>query len=277
MPKEKIPEISYLKGVGPKRAQAFEKLGLVYIHDLFTVYPRDYMINVKIEHFRRYRDTNVIILGEIIEKQIPKKPKHPLRIVISDGTGSVSCLIWGNFFYREKQFHIGDKFLFWGKVVYNFYEGTIQFEYRDHKKFEFGDDELMKYPKIPLYILSGELKKTWVKPFTLTKIIFNALKKSSHEIREVLSDNIKSGYNLLEHKNAVLRLHYPKAEINEERARQTLAFEELFYLQVIMALRKKSLESAEKGISFEKSGERLEKLYKELIGFELTRGSEKSN
>lgn len=275
MAREKIPEISYLKGVGPKRAQAFEKLGLVYIKDLFSVYPRDYLINTKVENFRKYRDTNVIILGEIIEKQIPKKPNHPLRIVISDGTGQVSCLIWGNFFYREKQFHIGDKFLFWGKVVYNFYEGTIQFEYRDHKKFEFGDDELMKYPKIPLYILSGELKKTWVKPLTLTKIVFNALKKCSNEIEEVLSESIKTNLNLLEHKTAVLRLHYPTGEINEERARQTLAFEELFYLQLIMALRKKSLESAEKGISFEKSGERLEKLYKELIGFELTNAQKK--
>jgi ATP-dependent DNA helicase RecG len=275
LPKEKIPEISYLKGVGPKRAKAFEKLGLTIVKDLFTVYPRDYLFNVKIENFRKYRDNNVIIHGEIIEKQIPKKPKHPLRIVISDGTGQVACLIWGNYFYREKQFHIGDKFLFWGKVTYNFYEGTIQFDYRDHKKFEFGDDELMKYPKIPLYILSGELKKTWVKPLTLTKIIFNALRKYSHEIEEVLSDQIKHQNSLLDHKNALLRLHYPTSEVNEEKARQTLAFEELFYLQLIMALRKKTLEFKEKGISFEKAGDKLEKLYKELLGFELTNAQKK--
>jgi ATP-dependent DNA helicase RecG len=112
--------------------------------------------------------------------------------------------------------------------VYNFYEGEIQFEYRDHKKFEYGDDELMKYPKIPVYILSGELKKTWVKPLTLTKIIFNAIKKCSDKIEEVLSEEIISNYGLLNHKKALLRLHYPTREINEETARQTLAFEELF-------------------------------------------------
>jgi len=267
LPKEKVPEISYLKGVGPKRAKAFEKLGLTKITDLFSVYPRDYLINTKIETFRKFRDQNVILAGEIIEKQIPKKPNHPLKLTISDGTGEVTSLIWGNYFYREKQFHTGDKFIFWGKVAYNFYEGEVQFEYRDHKKFEFGDDELLKYPKIPLYILSGELKKTWVKPLTLTKIIFNAIKKCSDEIEEVLTDEIKTDYNLLNHKKALLRLHYPTREINEEIARQTLAFEELFYLQLIMALRKKSIESIEKGISFEKTGERLEKLYKELQSF----------
>ncbi len=275
LPKEKVPEISYLKGVGPKRAKAFEKLGLARITDLFTVYPRDYLSNVKIEQFRKYREQNVLIFGEIVNKQIPKKPKHPLKLTISDGTGYVTSLIWGNFYYRERQFHIGDKFLFWGKVAYNFYEGEVQFEYRDHKKFEFGDDELLKYPKIPIYILSGELKKTWVKPLTLTKIIFNAIKKCADEIEEVLTDRIKSSNSLLNHKKALLRLHYPTREVNEETARQTLAFEELFYLQLIMALRKKSIESVERGISFEKAGERLEKLYKELLGFELTGAQKK--
>jgi RecG-like helicase len=42
-----------------------------------------------------------------------------------------------------------------------------------------------------------------------------------------------------------------------------------------MALRKKSIESIEKGISFEKTGERLEKLYKEMLGFELTGAQKK--
>ncbi|MGH2574770.1 MAG: ATP-dependent DNA helicase RecG, partial [Ignavibacteria bacterium] len=123
---------------------------------------------------------------------------------------------------------------------------------------------------IPLYILSGELKKTWVKPLTLTKIIFNSIRRCSSSIKEVLSENIKTGNNLLNHKNALLRLHYPLTHNDIETARQTLAFEELFYLQLVMALRRKGIEKEEKGISFEKVGERLEKLFKELIPFELT-------
>jgi ATP-dependent DNA helicase RecG len=277
--KEKAPEISYLKGVGPKRAQAFEKLGLTRIKELLFVYPREHIYNIKIGNIwkepEKYRDKNVLISGEVVEKQPPRKQTHPMKIEVSDGTGIVIILIWGNFFYREKQFRIGEKYLFWGKIGYNPYERETKFDYRDHKKYEFGDDEMLKYPKIPLYILSGELKKTWVKPLTLTKIIFNAIRKCSDEIDEVLTDEIKNKNNLLDHKNAILRLHYPTREVSEEEARVTLAFEELFYLQLIMALRKKSIESAEKGISFEKTGERLEKLYKEMLGFELTDAQKK--
>lgn len=282
MPKQKVKlpakapsEISYLKGVGPKRAEAFEKLGINRISDLFNVYPRDYLVNTKIIKLRSFCDQNVLICGEITEKALPKRPNHPTRLLIKDDTGYIQCLVWGNFFYREKQFRIGDKYLFWGKVNYNQYEGGVQFDLRDHKKFEFGDDEMLKYPFIPLYILSGELKKTWVKPLTLTKIVFNALKKSSTSLTEFLSDEIRTQNNLLEHKTAVLRTHYPLKREDIEKARQTLAFEELFFLQIVMALRKKRIELEEGGIVFEKVGERLEKLFRELIGFELTNAQKK--
>lgn len=202
MTQKKISEISYLKGVGPKRAEAFEKLGIYKISDLFSVYPRDYLINTKINKLSLLQNANVLICGEIAEKALPRKSNHPTRLLIKDDSGYIQCLVWGNAIYREKQFKIGDKYLFWGKVTYNQFEGGVQFELRDHKKFEFNDDEMLKYPLIPIYILSGELKKTWVKPLTLTKIVFNALKKSSSSITEFLSDEIKNENDLLDHKKA---------------------------------------------------------------------------
>lgn len=270
MTKEKSLEIAYLKGVGPKRAAAFEKLGITTIPDLFRIYPRDHLFKINICDLHKHRDKNVLIFGEITDKRPPRKMNHPMHLRISDETGSTTCLIWGNMYYREKQFPVGAKFLFWGKVNFNTYENKIQFDYRDHKKYEYGDDEFLKYPIIPLYILSGELKKTWVKPLTLTKIIFNAFKQYSSQIGEVLSESIISKNDLLHHRNALLRLHYPMTMENVELSRQTLAYEELFYLQLIMALKRKSIENDEKGISFEKVGDRLGKLFRELLEFELT-------
>ena len=287
MPKQEVPEISYLKGVGPKRAEAFEKLGFHKISDLITIYPRIYLKNVKIASLlttlkSRFIGTpkdstsdGVLICGEITEKAMPRKSNHPTRILIKDDTGSIISLVWGNAFYREKQFKIGDKYLFWGKAQYDQYMDDMSFSIRDHKKYEFGDDEMLKFPLIPVYILSEELKKTWVKPLTLTKIVFNAIKKVSNTIPELLSEDIISANELLDHRTAVLRTHFPKSEDDIERARQTLAFEELFYLQLVMALRRKSIELNQNGIVFGKVGERLEKLFNELLGFELTNAQKK--
>ncbi len=263
-------EILYIKGVGPKRAEAFAKLGLEYASDLFAVYPRDYLTRTTIREMDNHRDQNVIISGKIIDKYLPKRPNHPTRIIINDGTASIECLIWGNAFYRQKQFMEGDQYMVWGKVTYNFFERKVQFDLRDHKKFEAGDDELLKYPLIPVYILSGELKKTWIKPLNLTKIIFNALKNHSGDVKDVLTESIRSKNNLLEHKQALLRTHYPHSVDDIEHARQTLAFEELFFLQLVTALKKKSIEQEEKGISFDKTGESPARLVKEHLGFELT-------
>ena len=264
----KKPEIIYLKGVGPKRAEAFKKLGLQFVSDLFTVYPRDYLIKTTISEIRKYNEKNILICAEITDRRKPFKPNQPTKLMIADKTGITEVLVWGNTFYRDKQFSVGDKYLFWGKV--NFNNFGLQFDLRDHKKFEEGDDEMLKYPLIPVYILSGELRKTWIKPLNLTKIIFNAFRKSTGEIKEVLSEQIREDYKLLDHKHALLRTHYPLSNEDTEVTRKTIAFEELFYLQLVMALRKKSIENEEAGIVFDKTGEKLYKLFNELIGFELT-------
>lgn len=266
----KSKEILYIKGVGPKRAEAFAKLGLNYVHDLFTIYPRDYLIRTTIRELPEHEDKNVVIFGKIIDKYAPKRPNHPTKIVINDGTASIECLIWGNAFYRQKQFMEGDEYMVWGKVTYNHFERKVQFDLRDQKKAEAGDDELLKYPLIPVYILSGELKKTWIKPLNLTKIIFNAIRSSLDEITEVLSDDVRNENNLLEHKQAMLRTHYPRSVEDIEVARQTLAFEELFFLQLVMALRKKSAEHTERGISFQRVGRKFDELVNQHLGFELT-------
>lgn len=268
--KKKPSEIAFIKSVGPKRAEAFEKLGFHKITDLYGVYPRDYLINSKIDKLKQYVEKNVVICAEIMDKQMPRRPNHPTRLLVSDGTGRLSVLIWGNAFYREKQFQVGNKYIFWGKVNFNTYEAAVQFDLRDHKKYEAGDDDMLKYPFIPIYILSQELKKTWIGPLTLTKIIFNAIKKCSSEIQENLSPQIRKENGLLEHKKALLRIHYPIHPEDVEKSRQALAFEELFYLQLIMALKKRRIETQETGIAFQKIGNKPDKLFHELLVFELT-------
>jgi len=178
--------------------------------------------------------------------------------------------MWGNTFYREKQFKIGDEYIFWGKTAYNAFDRDIKLDIRDHKKYESSDDEMLKYPLIPIYILSEELKKTWIKPLTLTKIIFNALKLSAENIAEVLSEPVRIGNDLLDHRQALLKMHYPKSAEETETVRQTLAFEELFYLQLVIALRKKMQSGETKQITINKPGESFEKLFREHLGFELT-------
>jgi len=273
LPEIQKTKITYLKGVGPNRAEAFEKQGIRFLEDLFNVYPRDYIQRVSIVNLKRYENNNVLTKAVISAVQLPRKSNHPMNLLLEDPDfpgAKVHTSIWGGKLeWRTRQFRQGDKLLIWGKPVYNHYSAELMLEYRDHKKMDASDEELVRYPWIPLYILSGELRKTWIKPLALTKIIFTALKTKAHLIPEVLSESIRNENTLLNHKEAVLRLHYPLTAEDIEKARRTLAFEELFFLQLVLALRKRVLQH-EPGISFEKVGERLEKLFRELLQFELT-------
>ncbi len=114
----KKPEIKYLKGVGPKRAEAFKRLGLQFVSDLFTIYPRDYVIRTTISELRKHHDKVVLICAEITDRRMPYKPNHPTKIMIADKSGFTECLIWGNAFYRERQFRVGEKYIFLVKVNY---------------------------------------------------------------------------------------------------------------------------------------------------------------
>ncbi|KXK49455.1 MAG: recG-like DNA helicase, partial [Chlorobi bacterium OLB5] len=197
----KNTEIAYIKGVGPKRAEAFEKLGLKYASELIAVYPRMYLKSITLRSLAKYHEQNIIFKGKVIDKYLPFKQNHPTRIVIFDGTASIESLLWGNAKFREKQFKIGEEYIFWGKTSFNAYDRSIKLEIRDHKKYDDTDEELMKYPNIPVYILSEELKKTWIRPLTLTKIIFNAIKLSLENINEVLSEPVRIENELLDHKS----------------------------------------------------------------------------
>lgn len=271
----KNTEITFIKGVGPKRAEAFEKLGLKHASDLVSVYPRMYLKNITLRSLAKFHEQNVIFKGKVIDKYMPFRQNHPTRIVIFDGTASIESLLWGNAKFREKQFKIGDEYIFWGKTSFNAYDRAIKLEIRDHKKYEATDEEMMKYPNIPVYILSEELKKTWIRPLTLTKIIFNALKLSLENINEILSEPVRIENDLLDHKTAILKMHYPRTEEEIETTRRTLAFEELFYLQIIIALRKNIQSSEEKFIKIEKPGEKFTKLFTQHLGFELTAAQKK--
>jgi len=267
-------EITYLKSVGPKRAEAFNKLGIKFVEDLLTIYPRVHLQKSSIRDLSKHINKNVVICGTVIDRQPPWKPNHPLRIYIYDMTGTVECLLWGNFFYRQNQFKVKEKFIFWGKVEEEIYGREIKFTYRDHKKFDEGDEEMLKYSLMPIYILPAELRKTWIRPLVLTRIVFNAVKKCSAQIEEVLNEQIISDNEIKTHKEALLRTHFPNSLEEVENARQTLAFEELFYLQMIMALKRKASEVIESGIEMKTDGE-LNKKFLESLKFELTKAQKK--
>lgn len=275
-------DIKYLKGVGEKRAEAFTKIGINELDDFLNFIPRTYLKQVNIREIKSANGDNVLVSGEVIDIRYPRAENQPLEVTLYDKTGSVEIPIFGASEFRSKQFRLREKFLFWIKIDDGNFSSRLKISYRDHLKLNESDlfeKEFLKFKYIPLYELSGILKKTWIKPLMLSKIVFNAfqtlLKTNADYIAETLPDNLLTEYNLISKKEAVLRINFPVELSDVEIARKRLAFEELFYLEIILALKKKNVANEKKGISFNNSMRELSDKFLSTLPFELTGAQQK--
>ncbi|HMS34669.1 MAG TPA: ATP-dependent DNA helicase RecG [Ignavibacteria bacterium] len=270
-------DIKYLKGVGEKRAEAFAKIGINTLEDFLNFIPRTYISRISIREINKHLDENVMILGEVIDVVYPRKSNHPLQVIIKDKSGAVDIPIFGTSEFRSKQFRLNDRFLFWIKADNDNYSSTAKISYRDHLKLDQYDtleNDFLKFRYFPLYELSGILKKSWIRPMILSKIIFNAfstlLKNDKDAIEETLPVEILKENNLISRKDAVLRINFPREMADVETARKRLSFEELFYLELILALKKKSIQNEKKGITFIKDIKDLGEKFRNILPYELT-------
>lgn len=271
-------DIKYIKGIGEKRAVAFSKIGIKKIEDFLYFIPRAYVKRVQIKSIKDYFDTPVIILGKVKRIEYPSRANHPTVVYLSDETGTVSIPIFGASEFRAKQFKLNEKYLFYGKLSDNSFIRVIKFEYRDHLKINESDKRELKFCSLeffPIYELPGELKKTFIKPLTLTKIIYFSFHKIFTElkeeiVKETLSEEIISSLNLFPLKKALVKLNFPNSIEEAEKARKRCAFDELFYLELILAMKKNMIKMESKGISFNVNIKDTVEYFKRCLEFELT-------
>lgn len=275
-------EVKYLKGVGPKRAEAFSKIGIEKIEDFLKFIPRTYVAKVVTGNLEKFLGEPVIILGKVIDVQKASSPSRPTLVFLSDGSGLVEIPIFGASEFRAKMFVLNDVYLFYGKVAYGWKGTNFALEYRDHLKVNLNDEldkSFLTYNIFPIYELAGVLKKTWIKPLLLSKIVFNALRaiilNNKNPIPETLSEEIIKETGLPSKKDAILRINFPKKFEDIEIARKRLSFDELFFLELIMALRKRSIKNEEKGISFKTEITALRDDFLKCFDFELTQAQKK--
>ena len=257
--------IRYVKGVGPVKANLFERIGVENVSDLFYYLPR------------RYEDRTLIVdikdakVGEAqgVEGTILKTNSFRARtgtyifdIVIGDGKNKISA-VWYNQPYMGKILSKGQKVVLYGKLEKD------QHLVMTHPAYEVIDEE--KEDKsasleigriVPFYSLTESLNQREIR-----KVVSEALSVYSSSLKDYLPTKIRARKKLVDAKFAVTNIHFPHSEENLERAYKRLIFEEFFLLQVVMALRRKKLR--EKGIKHEVERSLFEDFQK-LFSFNLT-------
>ncbi len=270
-------ELKYLKGIGEKRAEAFKKIGIESVKDFISLKPRVYVQKRAVRNCRERAGQYVWLFGRITEVIPPRKSNHPTVVHFRDETGFIEIPIFGASEFRSKQFRTGEPYIFLGKPSMAFGYSGLALEYRDHLKVNTYDENemgMLKFEYLPIYELSEELKKTFIKPLTLTKIVYYAMKALIKEDSNVFSETLNRGiiqrYNLFERKEAIKRINFPKKYDDIEIARRRLAFDELFFLQILLALKRKNIKLENKSLEIKTDIKKLSANFTKCIDFELT-------
>ena len=261
-----VDNIQYLKGVGPRRAEVLEKLGIFNIIDLLYYFPRDYDDRSNIRPIsvvtpgERETVKGVIISSNEFRPRTRGYVRSILKVLIRDSTGVLEG-IWFNQPYLKDKFNKGNNILFRGKIEDN--RGVRQINSPDFELIDPENDEVF-LGIVPIYRLSQNITQ---KQFRF--LIQNAADKYLNSFIDFMPEVIRKRNSLIGLKEALYNIHFPKDMICKERARTRLVFDELFLFEFKMAGKKKHL-SSEPGIKFADNDNFTEKFLKSMP-FILTR------
>ncbi|MBC8214782.1 MAG: ATP-dependent DNA helicase RecG [Candidatus Marinimicrobia bacterium] len=259
-------DITYLKGVGPKRAEALQKSGIETIADLLHHYPRRYLDRTTIKSIAELRvGDEAVIIGKVSAFGYRKTRKRNFfQMVLSDSTGNLQCVWFNGISWISDKFTVGDHIAVFGKV--EFFNG-FQIIHPDFDMLDKDEDPVNTGRILPLYPGGADLKSVGLDSRAFRKLIKTAFEKIG-KIPDYFSDIVVKENALLELEKALRQIHLPDSNDELHSAIYRLKYDEHFFLQILMALRRKSVRELQ-GRIFDKRGAFVKELYRQ-IPFELT-------
>ena len=258
--------IQYIKGVGPKRAEALNGASIHTVNDLLHYYPRRYLDRSTVKSIKDIQTSDeVTIIGnvEVCGERRTRKGKL-FQAELSDGTG-LTTLVWFNGVkYIKNSIKKGDRLAVHGKI--EFYNG-LQIVHPDYDKLDSDADPLNTGAIIALYPLSAELKRAKLEHRSFRRII-NSIDSFILSVTDHLDKSITKEEGLISLRKALNGIHFPKSNRDLKASIQRLKFDEHFFLQLLMFLRK-SYSKKISTKSLTESGPQVNMIIDEL-GFELT-------
>lgn len=220
-----------VKGVGEKTAEQLHAAGLDTIYDLITFLPRayeDFSEVVTIADIRPGKRT-IRAHCEKVEIKRVRRSMTVTTAVLSDGTAKLNA-VWFNQPYRAAQLKGDDEYYF---------SGTFEFSYNRYQLTNPSAEKVNDMPVstdriVPIYRAIKGLKSQLVRKLLIE------LRPYVRVLPDPLPGDIVKSQKLLPYAEALLALHFPKSSDDIERARERLAFDELFDLLLAAELNKQS-------------------------------------
>jgi len=231
--------VQYIKGVGPVRKKLFSQLGIETVEDLLYFFPRRY------EDRRHLVSISQLKIGEwntVTGKVLATGGRHSwytkkrvYEIVVADEKGRLTC-VWFNQPYLEHYFKIGLNVVLHGKG--EVYKNRLQMVAPEYEIIDEPQDKdhLSMGRIVPIYSLTKGMTQRY-----LRKIIKNCLDRYCNQLADLLPVPLRNKYRLYNIRRSINSLHFPQAFEEQEEAIRRISFEEFFFFQISVILRRMSI------------------------------------
>lgn len=252
-----------LPGVGPQRAALLGKLGLATVADLLEYFPRRH------EDRTHFKPISAVVHGELetvqgvvtgVQEVRPRRGLRLLKVGVTDGM-TVAWGVWFNQPYLARQFKPGARVIFSGRVERRY--GQIQFQNPEYELAGDGDP-LHTGRIVPVYPLTEGLHAR-----AMRALMKQVIDSYVPQLGEVLPAALVQKYRLMGRSEAYRAIHFPHSREELEQARRRLIFDELFFMQLGLAVIKSLHKREEPGVPHSPDGE-LHRRFLASLPFALT-------
>ena len=261
--------IEYLKGVGPQKATLLNKeleihnYGDLLFHFPYRYVDRSYFTKITDLH---YEDNYVQLKGKIDQiKESGKGRYKKLSARFSDGTGDIQLIWFQGISWIKSSLAIDKTYIIFGKPKVYSKKWSIP-----HPEMTMVTHNAVRTGFFPLYPSTEKLNSKGLNSKGIEKLISLIIPQIGQSFPETLSDDILNEYRLISKKEAIKKIHQPKSQQEIQQAVLRLKFEELFYLQLELLIRKKLSSIKHKGFIFKDVGPLFNTFYQDNLPFQLT-------
>jgi len=262
--------LTYVKGIGPAKAELLiSELRMKTVGDLLQHYPFRYVDRSQVLPISQLQETNDFVqvkgvLGRMVEEGVGRNKR--LKSSLRDETGVMEFIWFRGLKWIKESLKPGKKYVAFGKI--GSYKGRPSMP---HPELELtADSKVEKGYLQPIYSSTEKLTKRGMSSKGFEKAIKSVLGNPDFSWPETLSEEIKTELKLVSKKQAIQLIHLPRNEQDTKHARRRLKFEELFFIQLELLLKKDLHAKQVRGFVFKSVGDYFNEFYKNHLPFELT-------
>ena len=263
-------DIKFLPGVGPKRAELFNKeLGIYSYEDLLYYYPYKYIDRSRTYTIREINGTMpyIQLRGKIVRYETQGEGyKRRLTAIFADATGTIELVWFKGIKYIQDRYKPGTEYTLFGRPTLFGSRLNIAHPEIDPVDVEIDGNTGLQ----PYYTTTEKMKSHFLNSKAVQKIIATLWKVIPRSLPETLPAAVIARAHVIYLSEALYNIHFPQSPDVLRKAQFRLKFEELFYLQLNILRYTRQRMRRLGGFPFGTIGEHFNRFYRECLPFELT-------